>query len=292
MTPLAYRILKDMTLPVRKRTFQDAHDLLKHFREEFHCFEVTQIMEPLVKGLLLEMLDAEFPTVEFAFLPAPRTWFEYRDNDGGRMGCMLVAIDDGAWARVYIANSATPPSPGSGFCGLFIGEIALADALTTVDPTLRWREKESSIFRNVPVSGAHPGAIAETATWDAPLTTPNSPVARLLWQVYPLLLLINTPRVIGRKTHDPHRGLAREILSKGKALGIFPLQAWTEITLKAETIDASDDEPEPSGLTGTVSLHWTRAHRRRIYGVWTLISDYWSGDGSLGIKQSRYKLVP
>lgn len=35
-----------------------------------------------------------------------------------------------------------------------------------------------------------------------------------------------------------------------------------------------------------------RRMTRRVHGVWTLISDYWSGDGSLGIKQSRYKLVP
>ncbi len=92
--------------------------------------------------------------------------------------------------------------------------------------------------------------------------------------------------------HDPHQGTARHILANRKTLGIFPLQAWTEITLTTDTIDASGEQPGSTRLSGAMPLHWTRAHKRRVRGVWTLITDYWSGDGSLGIKQSRYTVVP
>src|ERR1700674_5412369 len=108
----------------------------------------------------------------------------------------------------------------------------------------------------------------------------------LAWQVYAFLLLINTPHVTTQTKHDPHRALARDIRAKHKTLGIAPLRPWTEITLTAgvEVVENAEH-----AATGTMPLHWTRSHLRRVLGVWTVISDYWSGDASNGVKQSRYK---
>jgi hypothetical protein len=274
MTPLAYRIIKDMTLPIKRRTFHDAGKLLPHFRNEFHCFELTHVRE-FAQNLLFEILDAAFPSVAWSFLPAERTWLECKDKNGDRLGYMLLR--QGEWAQVYVANCSA-----DAFGAHYVGRIALSDALLKIGP-LGWNTIESSIFQDIA-----PELTARTTFVLAGRKL--SPLAAL-WTLYSYLILINTPRVIGRTTHDPHRGLAREILSRRKTLGIFPLQAWTEILLPIDTINVRETE-EASGLTGAKCLHWTRAHKKRVHGIWTLISDYWSGDGSLGIKQSRYKLVP
>jgi hypothetical protein len=276
MTPLAYRIVKDMTLPVKRRTFQDRGGLLPQFREEFHCFEVTQIYDA-AGAILDQMLVAAFPSVEWSFLPAARTWIEFDDKNGERIGFMLVRQGGGQeWATVYCAARTGP-----NFLGGRIGVMALSNSLAKTGP-LTWNTIEHAIFR-------------ETLNYrlqntDGSHVEPYE-VPAMLWRLYAFLLLINTPKVIGRKVHDPHRGLAREVLARRKILGIFPLQAWTEILLSTETVIV-DGDSERIGTTGTKALHWTRAHKRRIHGIWTLIADYWAGDGSLGIKRSRYVVVP
>jgi hypothetical protein len=267
MTPLAHRIVKDMLQPVKQRTFDvqpSSHpSILTHFREEFHCFELTQIAE-LAKRFNSEMLEAGFPSVAFSFLPAERTWLEWRDRQGIRLGVMLVRKGD--FADVYVASD-TP------FLGGFVASMALVGALSKFDPTIRWENSEQFLFTDVQARGR-----------------PAHTAKALLWQTYARLLLINTPNIVTKTPHDPHRGLARQILAERKLLGIFPLQAWTEITLRIGTTVTTGD-PTTAKLTGMKCFHWTRSHRKRVHGQWTIISDYWSGDGSLGIKQSRYKVL-
>jgi hypothetical protein len=276
MTPLAHRILRDMMLPLKDRRFDvrarigvsNSGELLDHFREEFHCFEVSQIV-PLAHEIKQGFLDAACPSVAWSFLPAPRTWIEWRDAERSRLGAMLV--EHGEWAEVFIATYD---------CGMYVGRIALEGALSRYligrpegDP---WRTVERLIFQDLS---------------EQDFNDDEAIVFSLLWQVYSFLLLINTPKVIGRATHNPHRKLAREILSRRKLLGIFPLQAWTEILLPVGPATVVDSAG-PTGLTGMMPLHWTRAHKKRVHGIWTPISDYWSGDGSLGIKRSRYTVTP
>jgi hypothetical protein len=278
MTPLAYRIVKDMTLPVKRRTFKDhlvnGHaPLLPHFRQEFHCFEVTQVKGE-AEALKSQMLGAAFPSVTWSFLPAERTWIEWQDHEGGRLGAMLVR--KGEWADVWLA--ALPRTESICSAG-YTGRMAMSGALSKIGP-LGWQTIENAIFTELSTRvpyDARPRSEGDAET--------------LFWQLYTYLLLINTPKIVSRTTRDPHRGLARDILARRKLLGIFPLQAWTEITLSTDII-FDDSDHAASGLTGAKCFHWTRAHKRRVHGIWTLIHDYWAGDGSLGIKQSRYKVVP
>jgi hypothetical protein len=192
----------------------------------------------------------------------------------GRVGVMLVERA-GGFADVFgVGASAATGQFGTAR----VGRIALSDELKKIAVTFdgaRTYENESRYIQ-----------------LDHNPADPKNKHYSLAWQIYVYLLLINTPHVTSRAQHDPHRALAREVLAKRKLLGVFPLQAWTEITLKPGAVDSEERPDTITGTTGTVALHWTRAHRRRIQGVWTLISDYWSGDGSLGIKQSRYKVVP
>ncbi len=46
------------------------------------------------------------------------------------------------------------------------------------------------------------------------------------------LALINTPRIVGQRTHAPHRGLQKRLLRGRRPIGKFPLRAWTEILLR------------------------------------------------------------
>lgn len=279
MTPLAHRIIKDMTLPVKRRTMTLEPALLAHFREEVHCFEVTAIQD-LATDLKNQMLDSGLPSISGAFLPAERTWLEWIIPDDpdekmpkARVGVMLVRCRDG-FADVF-ETIGGDMGPRQRF-----GRLALSDELEKISVAYpEWDlETEKHYIRLDPhLPAPH---------------TPDRPAYSFMWTLYALLLAINTPHITSRTQHDPHRGLAREVLAHRKLLGIFPLQAWTEITLKPGVIDSEEQHDAVTGTTGTVALHWTRAHRRRIHGVWTMISDYWSGDGSLGIRQSRYKVVP
>lgn len=277
MTPLAHRIIKDMTLPLKRRTMTFLEPaLLAHFREEVHCFEVTAVQD-LAVDLKNQMLESGLPSIVGAFLPAERTWLEWSAPDEfspkGRIGVMLVRHPNG-FADVFVTS-------GDGIPRQRLGRLAMSDELAKISVAypewdLKAEKQYIQLDPQLP-TGPYPD---------------DHPAYGFVWTLYALLLLINTPHVTSHTQHDPHRALAREVLAHRKLLGIFPLQAWTEITLKPGVINSEEQHDAVTGTTGTVALHWTRAHRRRIHGVWTVISDYWSGDGSLGIRQSRYKVVP
>lgn len=107
-----------------------------------------------------------------------------------------------------------------------------------------------------------------------------------------VLAMINTPKIIGRRQHMPHRGLEKRLLARRPNIGKFPLQAWTEILLHVSPPkDASAAEPIEAHLTGSKALHFCRAHLRIRLGQLERVRAHWRGDPSLGIKRSRYKVA-
>lgn len=105
------------------------------------------------------------------------------------------------------------------------------------------------------------------------------------------LAFINSPRIIGRRQHMPHRGLERELLRQQKVIGKFPLHAWTEIVLEVTPPKEADGQHEyEAHLTGKRALHFVRAHLRIRDGKLSFVKAHWRGDAALGIKQSRYRL--
>jgi hypothetical protein len=99
--------------------------------------------------------------------------------------------------------------------------------------------------------------------------------------------LINTPGLIGLRQHDPHRGLAKRLATAGS----YPLQGWSEITLKHQTKLAGPCE-QPTGTTFHKCLHFVRSHLRHYQsGKVTVIPAHWRGDPALGIKRTRYRLA-
>ncbi|GLK86659.1 hypothetical protein GCM10017653_47290 [Ancylobacter defluvii] len=105
------------------------------------------------------------------------------------------------------------------------------------------------------------------------------------------LAFINTPRIIGRRQHMPHRSLERKLVAQRAVVGKFPLHAWTEIKLHVTPPeDLSDELSHEAHLTGERALHFCRAHLRIRLGKLEVVRGHWRGDAALGIRRSRYVL--
>jgi hypothetical protein len=272
MTPLAHRIVRELTLPLKRRTFEDGCGLLSRM-SDVHCFDVSEVYEAardLVVGSAAEIPDTEIRGQTIlqraksisevtSFLPAPKTWLEWTNDVGGRSGVLLT--EDGDWVRVRLAQSG-----GELFCS---GE------------------------QQYRLSLSDPSAFQASKDGPMPDDQVKPELASLMLRIHGFLAMINTPRIIGRRQHMPHRGLERDLVRAMKSVGKFPLHAWTEIKLEvAAPRDMTSDGEHEAHLTGKRALHFCRAHLRIKLGRLEIVRAHWRGDGSLGIKQSRYKLVP
>lgn len=261
MTPLAQQIVREMTLPIRKRSFHDACDLLPRM-SDVHCFDCTEIAT-VASGLATEFMLglAQGHGKDLSFLPAPRTWIEWLDTNNrtgerSRLGYFLEERKDGAFVCMATASPIFAAYP----CMI----LALRDQIT---PT------------------------GQLAKMMPPFTNDDlgCTAAALL---HMLLAFINTPRVIGRRQHMPHRGLERELLKSQSLVGKFPLHAWTEIKLEiTPPRDVSGEEPIETHLNGQKALHFCRAHLRVKRGKLEVVRAHWRGDPAIGIKRSRYRLA-
>jgi len=247
MTPLAHRVARDLTLPLKRRTFNDHADVLRRM-SDLHCFEVTAGAQ-MIDAMSLHVKAGDTLDQRSQFLPAPRTWIE-----------MEVADTRIAWLLEEQAADKTLISVAS-----ILGNLAGMFGATSLG-LMRLGAPEQPHFRD--------GIVAES------------------WIVLPgMLALINTPKIIGRRQHMPHRGLERKLTAAFKPMGHFPLHAWTEIRLEISApFDENGNECE-AHLTGQRALHFCRAHLRIRFGKVEIVRSHWRGDASLGIKQSRYRLI-
>lgn len=254
MTPLAHALVKEMTLQLKRRTFIDRWGLLPEM-SDIHCFELSEVsglVENIANGISRNLQSTE----RLSFLPAPKTWMEWKKGNI-RYGILLKETELGA--NYVLAESSPFCSKRGGFIALrrpFIVKYP-GDALLIHDPGL-------------------------------------SPVmaSALALNILGALAVINTPRVVGRRQHMSHRGLERDLVRAKKTVGNFPLHAWTEIKLEVcDPRDASRDPSTEAHYTGMRALHFCRAHLRVRLGKLEIVRSHWRGDGSLGIKQSRYRLT-
>lgn len=254
MTPLAHRIVKELTLPIKKRTFRDNAGLLK-LLDDVHCFECSDVI-PLAQDAGSAAMKGDFDA-RTTFLPAPKTWIEF-DDTSGRVGILLQQINDPDGKPV--AASYRMALDG-------LGQFA------------SW-EKTGLLFLSG--VGCH-NTIGLPCDDDGRMTEAL---------IYGFLACINTPRIIGRRQHMPHRGLERRLAAAKGVQGRFPLHAWTEIKLHVtKPVDLSGAPSVEAHLTGQRALHFVRAFLRVRLGRLELVGAHWRGDGSVGIKQSRYKLA-
>lgn len=252
MTPLATRLVE---ASIDQATFPDTRSYLRSVMYDVHTFDCTEVCE-----LVEELIDASNlhdVLQTLLFLPAPKTWIEYdisKRAGSGRVGILLEELDDRIDAILFTSESLRGRRLGAvvtnGGVGRFIPDIATA------------KELEFD---------------ARTAE-------------RYLRYKFLFLVLINTPKIIGRRQFMPTASLEKK-LTRGFGIGKFPLHAWTEIKLNVtKPIEIDDGVPHEAHLTGRRALHFCRAHLRIRMGRLEYVSSHWRGDPAIGIKQSRYKL--
>lgn len=263
VTPLARQIINQVMLKPEQRTMPDPGDILRHM-DDIHCFDVSEVIgeaNRLVEagGLNGVQLMAEAT----AFLPARKTWIEWRSfADPGinqRVGFLLEEKDD--YAEVRVAG-----------CG-------------------PWGVSSTPMRFNIPLIKDGKVKIGVEVHDETPLDLIND-AARAAGSLVGALAMINTPRIIGRRQHMPHRGLEKKLLKDRPNIGMFPLNAWTEIVLRVTPPrDVSNKSPSEAHLTGEKALHFCRSHLRIQHGKLVVVKGHWRGDASLGIKRSRYKVT-
>lgn len=271
MTPLAHAIALEMTKPVKDRRISDP-DGIAHRITDFVCFDCSDVM-PVVA----ELAGTTGPSDRLAFLPADQTWIEFASSEG-RHAYTLVAAER-CTAELYLAlrqvagslsirRVATVPIHGD-------GPIGSRDVVIAPDQ----QKRDASRYREV--------------------------AAGIVMRTYAMLSVINSPRIIGRRQHMPHAGLQRKIAASKGLSGKFPLRAWTEIVLQV-TPPVTEDGVHEARLSGPRALHYVRQHIRvvggylvriggkpvRVGGREILVAGHMRGDGSLGLKRTRYRLTP
>ncbi len=257
MTPLAQHIVKQMFVPEARREFNDVAGVLPKMADA-HFFECSAVMG-LARNLAADALRCQRSIDAAMFLPAPRTWIEFVEPhpDTGAPVRLALLLEEGvseqgdAFDVTILARGASAEW----------GQIRGMSDIRSVRPVYS---------ADMAAAGANgPGVLAHT--------------------VYGLLAIINTPRVIGRKQHMPHRGLERRLLKARPTAGMFPLRGWTELKLEAfaQQRDESGKVHE-AHLTGERCRHFCRAHLRIRLGKLEVVSAHWRGDAALGIKQTRY----
>lgn len=255
MTPLAHRFAKRLTLPIKKREAVNETGPALAQIADIHCFECSELNE-LVSDWKGE--DTERAGNTLRFLPAPKTWIEWKPIDSDVRRALLFVERNfegfpGCDVFNYFGHHERPLSASH------IGHLAYGSDDVFVVPL---RDGDSGLIdRHYIFKGAM------------------------------FIAMINTPRVIGRKQHMPNRGLERK-LTKGFGVGKFPLHAWHEIKLNVlKPIEIDDGEPHEAHLTGRRALHFCRAHLRIRNGHVEFVTSHWRGDPALGIKQTRYRLT-
>lgn len=266
MTPLAHSITKQLTLPVASRTFVDQCGLLKNMGD-IHCFEVTDVFDMIADlamqlGDTAEKMGALRLMATQTFLPAEKTWIEWKYDDGSRDGVLVEMNGKNAtcnWAHSsgkYFASNKRH------------GFIILDGHVATLSIREPW-----PVVRDIDGED-----MSRKRGW--------------IFFIYAAIAIINTPKIVGRRQHMPHRGLERKLVSQRGLVGKFPLHAWTEIKLEVTAPrDASGDGSQEAHYTGERALHFCRAHLRVRLGKLEVVRAHWRGDPSLGIKQSRYRLT-
>lgn len=262
MTPLAHRIVKELTLPVKRRTFVDRAGILRRMGD-VHCFEISEIEQ------LAADLGAEYPEYgvrdELIFLPFPKTWIEMKTSYG-RVGYLVEELADRYWRVTEAWQSRN---------GKWASDEFFFDNKQRRLLSVRDDERSAKRARTINAFTANDARRYHSSEW-----------------FRAVFAIINTPRIIGRRQHMPHRGLERRLVAAQKLVGKFPLHSFTEIKLTvAAPRDASRDRSVEAHYTGMVAYHWCRAHLRIRLGKLELVKAHERGNVALGFKQRRYKLV-
>lgn len=281
MTPLAHKIIKQTMLSVGKRDLSDP-DSMAELMDGVRCFEMSEVTElseqlcasiiNIVVGNLNKIRPYEVApqiilglaamdlfsgcAVERWFAPFPKTWIE-RVVDRRRVGLLLVT-------KIY------------GDC-----EDEYADVYMAVSHN----DYEEVNVRKI----GHIGFGLPGTGFGIHLSDKESDNLKIEQLIYADLTIINSPEVIGRRDHRPHKGLSKALRREGAR---YELREWTEIRLEVRAEkDVNEAGDATERLTGKKALHYCRQHLRVVNGKLVRVRAHWRGDAALGHVQSRYRVV-
>lgn len=267
MTPLAHFLANQLVAPKKRRLpfWEKNSKVLAEKLLGAHFFEVTDAHPLIGEILALEKKDSgrlEDQFTTFGFLPAPKTWLEWIcPISRERIAFLLEEDGDSAQVTMFHKANAQP-----------LGRISFKD--NTVSTPGGGFAFPELLHNHVLKTGFDAGEVAMA----------------FIAECHTFLVLINSPKIIGRVQHMPHAGLEKK-LARGFGVGKFPLNAWTEIRLTvAKPTEIDDGMPHEAHITGRRALHFCRKHIRIRLGKLEYVSSHWRGDASIGIKRSRYKI--
>ncbi|WP_370169781.1 hypothetical protein [Sphingobium abikonense] len=263
MTPLAQMVMRDQCRLRKDRVFQDMVGALP-FMNDVHCFDVTGV-DALLEELSGRTGEDPLPFEAQVFWPAPSTWIEF-SNTGARIGFLCVEASPPA-----AFHCADWPDQPRGWAEVFI--FGCNENGGDFSATHRF----------------HYSPLSQNADLQDTVEDDFDFVHGAMDIIYAALVCINSPKLIGRKTHLPHAGLQRRLSKSQGMQGKFPLRAWTELTLRPFNTVSVAGESRAAFLSGRRCLHFVRAHLRPTNGQ--IVRSHWRGDGSLGLKRTRYKVT-
>jgi len=285
MPPLAHRILRQKTLPVDQRhVFLEGTNFAKNLADAA-CFEMTAVA-PMIQDIAKKFREGGIDGTR-AFLPSPKTWIELQATDLVRIGYALHDTGDGraVFTRCIEARYEASVYPAEARNRCVYWPWMHDEPGQSLMSRTEFKPKSATLPLHDDLDDSR---VRRALALDAS----NSELTHLTpFEIYAALAIINTPRLIGRTQRAPHRGLERNLLRNQKAVGSYPLRAWSEITLSATPSALEDGETEEVHFTGKKCLHFCRAHLRVRNGRLELVNAHWRGDPALGIKRTRYKVV-
>ena len=214
MTPLAAHIIKELTLPVHARKWKDEAAIL-HIMNQVHCFECSAVAADAKEISFSPQIKKNGLKSDLLFLPAPLTWIEYKDAE----------TDDShtfnrLWGILLIDHEAMDLSSMTGYNKSIIKDYKGELTAINVSSNLK------SHFMGFVDLNLGIKAGGEVRYWCHDKDSVNV-ISWVTQYCYPFLMMINSPKVIGRKTHFPHRGLSKKLRQAGVITSKYPLKAWT-----------------------------------------------------------------
>jgi hypothetical protein len=254
MTPLAAYLAKQLVARPKHRegVWRDPKTIgdLRFALEDIHCFDITQCDELIFDFMqLYKRPDASAALFDkLGFLPAPKTWLEWKDSNNNRVAMLIRQVPD-------------------------------IDGMDRADTTAYCAE---GLIRCGSISPSNGKIYVERKYSGDPS------IRKLVSFAVFVLPLINSPHIIGRRQFMPNVGLERRLtrgFGVGKFPLHAWTEIKLEVS---KPFEIDDGEPHEAHLTGRRALHFCRKHIRIRRGQLEYVSAHWRGDPALGIKRSRY----
>lgn len=221
--------------------------------------DITQFHCFDVTGVWKQILDigkelraAHMVPKQLMFLPSEKTWVEYRDAVIP-LAFAFIKVQDGI--ALFQAACKTLE---------FVGTVNFDEGTMTFNdlgPRLFGKEADDNARTIVTLTAA-------------------------------ILTIINSPRGVSIKTHQPHSGFQKILARARGQAGKYPLPDWHEVTLSVgQMVDRSSTNSN-IGIGHKKAWHFVRTHLRKMSnGNLIPVIEHYRGDPMIGIRKKRYKVV-